>query len=270
MPADRLPAPLIHTAAHLLTTHNYSHRQIDTLFLRCGAPEPPPSGNLIEKVTTWLRNSPEPYRLLGSVIENFMEVQTEDGEWLGRREQMNRMLASHGLAYGLGGHIIGGATGAQSRSLNSIIRERDLPAVRTEFDRALAAVERDPPAAVTAACAIVESLCKVYIEENGLTHPSDQSIRPLWKLVQEHLGLGPRSVVTDDMRQILGGLATVLNGVGDLRTHAGSAHGTGAQSFPVEAHHARLAVHAAHTLVSFVLETWRPSRPPRPGQNAIR
>lgn len=165
MPEDRLPAPLIHTAAHLLTTHHYSHRQIDTLFLRCGAPEPPPVGNLLEKVTTWLRNSPEPYRLLGSVIENFMEVQTEDTEWLGRREQMTRALATHGLAYGTGGYIIGGATGAPSRSLDSIIRERDLPAVRAEFDRALATVERDPPAAVTAACAIVESLCKGYIGE---------------------------------------------------------------------------------------------------------
>ena len=256
MPPDRLPAPVIHTAAHVLIAQHYSHRQIDNLFLRCGAPGPPPPGNLIEKVTTWLRNAPEPYRLLGAVLENFMEVQTENTEWLGRREEMTRALASQGLAYGPGGHILGGATGAPSQSLDTIIRDRDLPAVRTEFDRALATVERDPPAAVTAACAIVESLCKVYIAENGLALPSDQAIRPLWRIVQEHLGLGPRSAVTDDLRQILGGLATVLNGVGDLRTHAGNAHGRGPQAFIVEPRHARLAVHAAHTLVNFVLETW--------------
>ena len=71
-------------------------------------------------------------------------------------------------------------------------------------------VERDPPAAVTAACGINESLCKVYIAENRLPMPADQSIRPLWKVVKEHLGLDPRSLVTDDMKQILGGLATVL------------------------------------------------------------
>ena len=118
-------------------------------------------------------------------------------------------------------------------------------------------MERDPPTAITAACAIVESLCKVYIAENGLALPSDQSIRPLWKTVQTHLGLGPQSAVTDDMRQILGGLAGVLNGVGDLRTHAGNAHGKGHEAFQVEPRHARLAVHAAHTLVNFVLETWK-------------
>jgi hypothetical protein len=190
------------------------------------------------------------------VLEDFMEVRTENTEWLERRGQMTRALANHGLSYGIGGSIIGGTTGTPSRSLDGMIQDRDLPAVGAEFDRALATLERDPPAAVTAACAIVESLCKVYIAENHLTLPTEQSIRPLWKIVQEHLGLGPRSAATADLRQILGGLATVLNGVGDLRTHAGTAHGRGHEKFPVEPRHARLAVHAAHTLVNFVLETW--------------
>jgi hypothetical protein len=159
-----------------------------------------------------------------------------------------------------GGHIVGGATGAPSRSLDTIIQERDLPAVRAEFDRALASVEQDPPAAMTAACAIIESLCKVYIAENCLTLPPDQSIRPLWKIVQAHLGLGPQSAATNDMRQILSGLAAVMSGVGDLRTHAGSAHGRGDEAFRVEPRHARLAVHAAHTLTHFMLETWLDNR----------
>jgi Abortive infection C-terminus len=261
MPTDRLPNPLIATVASVLSEHFYSHRQIDNLFTRCNAPGPAAPGNLITKIEHWLSTSTEPFALLGCVLENFMEQDTEWAEWLQRRAKITKALAAYSLSYGKGGHIVGGVTGAPSRSLDSIIRERDIPAVRSEFDRALATVERDPPAAVTAACAIIESLCKVYIDENRLPMPADQSIRPLWKVVQEHLGLGPRSVVTDDMKQILGGLATVLNGVGDLRTHAGSAHGRGSQSFTVEPRHARLAVHAAHTVVTFVLESWAPSRP---------
>ena len=257
-----LPNPLIAAAADILSSHYYSHGQINNLFTQCHASGPPPEGNLARKITLWLTESTEPFALLGCVLENFMEQVTESPDWLDRRAKINRALATHGLSYGQGGHIIGGATGAPSRSLDSIIRERDLPAVLAEFDRALSTVERDPPAAVTAAGAIVESLCKGYIAENGLTLPSDQSIRPLWKMVQEHLGLGPRSIVTDDIRQILGGLATVLNGVGDLRTHAGSAHGRGHEAFNVEPRHARLAVHAAHTLVHFVLETWERTSAP--------
>ncbi|MCY4059405.1 MAG: abortive infection family protein, partial [Gammaproteobacteria bacterium] len=48
----------------------------------------------------------------------------------------------------------------------------------------------------------------------------------------------------------------VVDGVGSLRTHIGSAHGRGRKSYSVHARHARLAVHASHTLVAFVLETW--------------
>jgi hypothetical protein len=257
MPPDRLPPPLIHTVADVLSIHHYSHSKITTLFVSCGAPEQSVGGNLIERMTAWLKESENPFALLGCVLENYMELDTQNPEWLKGRERLTTTLAKYGFAYERGGHIVGGATGAPSRSLDSIIRNRDLPAVRDEFDRALDSVERDPPAALTAACAIVESLCKVYITENNLTLPSDLSIRPLWKIVQEHLGLGPRTAVTDDMRQILGGLATVLNGDGDFRTHAGSAHGRGNDALTIESRHARLAVHAAHTLVNFVLETWK-------------
>lgn len=62
---------------------------------------------------------------------------------LGVREQMMRVLAEHGLTYGIGGQIHPEATGASSRSLETIFHERDLPAVRAEFDRALNSVERD-------------------------------------------------------------------------------------------------------------------------------
>lgn len=252
-----LPNPLIAAVASILSEHHYSHRLIDNLFTRCNAPDLPPGGNLISKITAWLSESTEPFALLGCVLENFMEQETESPEWLGRRAKINRALATHGLSYGHGGHIVGGATGAPSRSLDAIIRARDIAAVRVEFDRALLTVERDPPSAVTAACSIIESLCKVYLEENHLTLPSDQTIKPLWKIVQSHLGLGPQSVQTNDMRQILGGLASVVNGVGHLRTHAGSAHGHGNHGYPLEARHARLAVHAAHTVTGFVLETWQ-------------
>jgi hypothetical protein len=251
-----LPYPLIATVASILSEHYFSHSKIDNLFTQCQAVGPAPLGNLVEKMTAWLRQSDDPFALLGCVLENFMEMDTQDPDRLKRREKVASMLAKYGLAYETGGHIVGGATGAPSRSLDAIIRARDTPGVQKELDRALATVERDPPAAVTAACAIIESMCKVYISENSLPMPADQSIRPLGKVVQDHLGLGPRSVVTDDLKQILGGLATVLNGVGDLRTHAGSAHGRGHDAFTVEPRHARLAVHAAHTLVNFVFETW--------------
>lgn len=141
-----------------------------------------------------------------------------------------------------------------TKSLDDYIRNRDLPAISEEFDRALRNVDADPPAAVTAACAIVEATCKVIIADENLPMPSDKSIQPLWRTIQGRLNLDPSRATSTDLRQILSGLTSIVQGVGALRTHAGSAHGGTA---PIDARHARLAVHAAHTLTLFILESWK-------------
>ena len=144
-----------------------------------------------------------------------------------------------------------------AKSLGLLLRERDLAAIDREFSRCMENVESDPPAAITAACSILESVCKVYIEDKDLEMPSKQSIVPLWKIVSNHIGLEPSRFEDDDIRKILSGLISVVNGIGSLRTHTGSAHGRGKNSYRVQARHARLTVNASYTLVGFVLETWQ-------------
>jgi Abortive infection C-terminus len=74
--------------------------------------------------------------------------------------------------------------------------------------------------------------------------------------VAKNLGLSPGQMADDDLKQILSGLFSIAAGVGALRTHRGSAHGHAAKAYKIEARHARLAVHAAHTMALFILETW--------------
>lgn len=264
MPLEKIPNPLIAEVATAFASHLGSHSKIDALFIRCRAPGVPPTGNMITKMSEWLRAANEDptldsFAVLGCVLEEFMERPTLDSNWLSQRERVKRSLASYGLSYEQGGRIVGGTIGAPSRSVEAMIRARDFPALEVEFDRALRSVETDPPAAITAACSILESLCRIYIESYGLQLPNDRSLGPLWNTVRQHLGLGPVGVVADDLRKILGGLSAVTDGIGALRTHAGSAHGHGNQSVAIESRHARLAVHAAHTVVTFVLETWATS-----------
>ena len=52
----------------------------------------------------------------------------------------------------------------------------------------------------------------------------------------------------------------LVDGLGALRTHAGSAHGRGRTAYKVAPRHSRLALNAAHTLVHFLLETWADRR----------
>jgi hypothetical protein len=91
--------------------------------------------------------------------------------------------------------------------------------------------------------------------------PSKQVLGALWPLVASHLGLGPKDVANDDLKRILQGLYSIGDSIAALRTHAGSAHGHAqGKSYRLASRHARLAVHAAHTMALFVLETWEERR----------
>jgi hypothetical protein len=263
MPRTTIPNPIIAEVSEALSNH-HTHTELDVLFQRSGAPGGPPIGNKTNKCSVWLRRtnedvSADPMAVLGGVLEQFMEIEPTDinRDFLEpRKDRINRSMAKHGLSYQQGGRILGATTATPTRTLEAMIRERDLPGIETEFRRALNTVDTDPPAAVTAACAILEALFKTYIQDNSLELPSDQTIKPLWKVVRDHLGLQPRAGVEQDLVTILAGLTSVVEGVGALRTHAGSAHGRGRGAYQLSNKHARLANHSAHTVATFVLESW--------------
>src|SRR5690606_20481291 len=105
----------------------------------------------------------------------------------------------------------------------------------------------EPRNALSAACNILESVFKVYIESEGLDMPLKKDVKSTWAVVRKHLNFDPKQVEDRDLQEILSGMASIVGGVGALRTHASTAHGQGNVRYRVEPRHARLAVHAAHT-----------------------
>ncbi len=261
-PAKPLPVPVCSVIGDVLGSFIYNHRALEILFYEAGAVGEVPEGNCVTKCQAWLKRmhieAPNPAAVLGKILEEFMEVdQTfRQEEQEAGRKRIHDVLAQFGLSYHQGGLILGAATALPTKSLNQVLKDRDLAGVDMEFERALANVEKDPPAAITAACSILESLFKVYIEDNSVEMPADQSLKPLWKMASKHLGLDPSSIGDDDVKKVLSGLNSVVDGIGSLRTHTGSAHGRGRRAYRLQARHARLAVHASHTLVAFFIETW--------------
>lgn len=260
--AKPLPVPVCSIVGDVLGSLIYHHKTLERLFYQAGAVGEVPQGNCVVKCQTWLKRMhtevPDPAAVLGKVLEEFMEVdrsfQAEDQA--AGRQKIIEVLGRSGLSYHTGGLILGAATALPTKSLKQVLKDRDLSGVDKEFERALANVEKDPPAAITAACSILESLFKVYIEDNGIEMPSDQSLKPLWKVASKHLGLDPAAIEDDDVKKVLSGLNSVVDGIGSLRTHTGSAHGHGRRAYHLQARHARLAIHASHTLVGFFIETW--------------
>jgi len=223
-----------------------------------------PGGNRQVKTKTWLKHAnetmPDPLTTLGKIITELMEVKRAQ-DWNSpddpNKEKVNRILSEYSLEYGKGGYIVTIGATAISKTLQDIIHARDLSGLQTEFDRVYQNVESDPASAVTASCALLESLFKTYIEDENLAMPSDQTLKPLWKVVRKNLNFDPALVEDEDLKTILSGLAAIVEGTGSLRTHKGSAHGRGKTVYKLEPRHARLAAHAAFTFSSFLLEAWR-------------
>jgi hypothetical protein len=258
----KIPHAVCAVVADVIGKYYYNHTQLNTLFYDAGAPGEVPQGNCVDKCTYWLKRCNEDpnidaFQILGKVLEHFMEVVAAEPIDNPQRLRIENTLTKYGLRYMQGGVILGDKFAAPTKSLQIILAKRDLPAVQIEFDRALTDVQSDPEASLTAACAIVESLCQIYIEEHNLPKPTKETIKDLWKVVASDLGFDPASIEDDDLRRVLSGLSSIIDGLGSIRTHAGSAHGRGKARYKVKPRHARLVIHAAHTISTFLIETWQ-------------
>ncbi|MBK7755189.1 MAG: abortive infection family protein [Deltaproteobacteria bacterium] len=267
----RIPSPVVAVIADVLQ-ECHTHAKLKMLFMKHGAPGAAPNGNKLQMCMTWLsivnEQCPSPLEVAGGLIMNVMDAlpRTDPFDFDGktnaahldaRKRPILVVLEKNGLRYETGGHIYPVTGLAPSRTLDDILRGRDLTAITAEFQRAQQTLAKDPAAALLAACAIVEAFCKVYIEDTpGLEMPKAPTLKPLWAIVHKDLQLAPASELDEDLRRVLGGLASVVEGILTARTHASSAHGRGRIADKVELRHARLAVNASHTLVVFLLETW--------------
>ena len=259
-----IPAYIIALLSEIVSD-TQSHASLDALLMHAGAPGDPPAGSKASKVQEWLRRvnrdrSIEPLEVLGRLIEPYLEPHVEENNptsetKLKRKERIEGVLSRAGLRYLAGGGFIEGAS-LPSQSLHQMIKNRNLPSISEEFERALGTVESNPREAVSAACNILEAVCKTYIEDEGLEMPQKQDLQGVWTVARKDLGFDPSLTEDKDLQQILSGLIGAVNGIAALRTHASTAHGTGRKRYKLRPRHARLAVHAAHTAAAFILESW--------------
>jgi hypothetical protein len=242
-----------------------THATLDSLFIHAGCPGDPPEGSKLAKALAWLRRTNnrtdlDPLGVLGKVVEGYMDREFDPSDYLATeaadfKRKLNGALSSAGLHYRAGG-AISASLATPTRTLESFIRARDMRGISEEFDRASQKADIEPREAVSAAANILESICKHYIADRALTMPAKQTLSDLWGVVRKDLGFDPSQVADDDLRTILTGLIQVVQGLGAFRTHASSAHGLGPKNYRLESRHSRLAVHAAHTVALFLLETW--------------
>jgi hypothetical protein len=262
--ANKIPNSVIGAVSSVIGQHYYRHSKINSLLMESGAPGNPPDGNCEAKINLWLRRcnddlSVDALLVLGQVIQPFMDTAPYVDGMADGQKRISESLAKNQLNYQVNGYVMIAGASPVAKSLSAFFNSGDFASINAEFDRTLSQLERDPHAAITAASSIIEALCKTYIDTLKLGMPSDQSIAPLWKTVRTHLGLNFDPTLNGDQLQIIQGLTSIIQGVGGFRTHIGSAHGRGVAPPQIHVSEARLAVNAAHTIVSFVMERWHGS-----------
>ena len=250
-----------------------SLREIETEFDSADVPfdgsyEPPVTGqrrSLVEQyyhAVDWSKWSD--LRKVLTVYENVLsslEDYSENGqEWTERSfKSLKKWIERDGFKYEAGKLTpVGRHHGLEH--IADQVAELDLPELHRQIARMQAAVEDDPGLAIGTAKELVESVCKTILEQRHITYEDGADIGELVKEARKALGLIPESIPNsakgaESIRRLLSNLGNVAQRLAELRNLYGTGHGKGGAVKGLSPRHARLAVGAAATLSTFLLET---------------
>lgn len=129
-----------------------------------------------------------------------------------------------------------------------------------QITRMETAVESDPDLAIGTSKELVETCCRTILTDRGTTVPKGIDLPVLVKLTAKELRLTPTGIPEEaraaaTVKRLLSNLATVAQGIAELRNVYGTGHGRGPRKRGLEARHAKLMVGCASTLAVFLYET---------------
>lgn len=268
---DQIPTSIIGLLSQIFPDR-YTQSAIDSLFLFCGASEPIPNGSKPTKVQLWLRQinstSAEPLKVLGAILDDFLEKQGPGNTfWLSpsddhvakleaEKVRIRETLAREGLTYIRGGNIVKGGA-VSTLSLDESVKRHGLRSVDIEIQRALSQIETDAHAAAQYAGNVLEASLKAYLDHKKKIYGHTDTLAELWKIAADQIGLRPADWDNKDLKKIASGLNSIVDGIMHLRNAKSGAHGKSEEqrrNITIKSRHARLAIHAAHTVSAYVLD----------------
>lgn len=136
----------------------------------------------------------------------------------------------------------------------------DSNVLRQQIDRIRNAIEDDPDLAIGTSKELVETTCRTILADYGLTADPAWDVMRLVREARAVLKLVPEDIPdsakgSETIKRLLGNLGQMSQGIAELRNLYGTGHGKDGQFKGLSPRHARLAVGAATTLATFLLET---------------
>ncbi|WP_298944636.1 abortive infection family protein [uncultured Microbacterium sp.] len=156
------------------------------------------------------------------------------------------------------GHHVATPDRAVFAAAESAAARIDVAEMRRQVDRIRRDFSADPEAIVGQTKELIETVCKTIL---GMTGDAD-AVADLPSLVKRtllHLGLDPTQVSggveAQSAKRLLGGVASILNGAGELRNARGTGHGRSGGGL-IDGALARLTVGVVLPACIYLIEAW--------------
>ncbi len=129
-----------------------------------------------------------------------------------------------------------------------------------QLNRIEAAIPHDPDLAIGTSKELVETCCKTILQERGIEFDDKWELTKVVKETYKQLKLTPDDIpetakAAETIRRLLSNLATVTQGLAELRNSYGTGHGKSVKTKGLTSRHAKLAAGSATTLAVFLFET---------------
>lgn len=169
-----------------------------------------------------------------------------------------QQLARDGYSY-QGGTIVPASAAARLADAKAIAETFDAAHIGDQIRRIEAAIDADPALAIGTAKELTESCFKTILGERNIPY-GKEDLPQLGKKVFKALKLMPDDIPdaakgAGTIKIMLSNLATVVQGIAEIRGLYGTGHGKDGKAKGLSARHARLAVGAASAIVTFAFQT---------------
>ena len=140
--------------------------------------------------------------------------------------------------------------------LITVAATADLPYLLKQLERIEASINEDPWLAIGTAKEMVETICKTILTDLGKSFDKDWDLMALFKEARKGLRLAPDDIhdqarAAETIKRLLSNLATIVQGLAELRNPYGTGHGGDPRAKGLHQRHARLAAGAASSLALF-------------------
>jgi len=193
---------------------------------------------------------PEFIRTCRSLDHVWTSLRTISVHWAPRRKHIHDAMTP------LFNHLEGTNRAPIDAVAADTLQRFDATSVHAVWEKALGRRHSDPDGAITSARTLLETVCKRILDEAKEAYSERDDLPSLYRAAALKLNVAPSQHSEEPIKRILGGVTSVVEGLGSLRNKIGDAHGQGGRPVRPSARHAQLAVSLAGAMATFLVETW--------------